>query len=52
MVHLQERRGGLVVRASDSGPSGPGSIPRPGNHVVSLGKIVYSLSASSSRIKT
>jgi len=30
--------GGLVVRALDFGSSGPGSIARPGCHVVSLGK--------------
>ena len=46
------RRGGLAVRALDFGSSGPGSIPRPGDHVVSLGKILYSLSASSFRIRT
>ena len=49
---LLERRGGPVVRASDFGPSDPSSIPRPGDYVVSLGKILYSLSASSSRTRT
>jgi len=37
-----ERRGDLVVRALDFGSSGPGSIPRPGCHVVSLGKTLLS----------
>jgi len=47
-----ERRDGLVVRVLDFGSSGPSSIPRPGRHVVSLGKTLCSLSASSSRIRT
>ena len=40
------RRGGLMVSALDSAASGPGSSPGRGHCVVSLGKTLYSHSAS------
>ena len=41
------RRGGLMVGALDSGPSGLGSSPGRGRHcVVFLGKTLYSRGAS------
>ena len=40
------RHGGLMVSALDSGSSGPGSSPGRGHCVVSLGKTLYSHSAS------
>ena len=43
---LLGRRGGLMVSALDSGASGPGSSPGWGHCVVSLGKTLYSHSAS------
>ncbi len=43
---LLERRGGLMVSAPDSIPSGPGSIPGWGHCVVFLGNTRYSHSAS------
>ena len=40
------RRGGLMVCALDSGPSGPGWSPGRGQYFVFLGKTLYSHSAS------
>jgi len=33
----------VVIRTSDFGSGGPGSIPIPGRHVVSFGKTLYSI---------
>ena len=52
LIQEIERRGGPMVSVSDSGSVGLGSIPGRGDHGVSLGKILYSLVASSSRIRT
>ena len=40
------RRGGLMVRALDSGSTGPGSGPGRGHCVVFLGKTLHSQGAS------